>query len=150
MRGLTPGLTDQSVASAGVEDTADQIHELVAAEFTLQETGGTLTADGTEQTLYINNNPLGVFRPTALFVDLDNMVQGDTTVLRVYYRLKAGGTLKLEDYQSYTGADGGLANGMKLVALDLYPNRFGIQITLEQTATGNGYSDYDWSTFTEE
>lgn len=37
MKGLTPGLTDQSLASAGVEDTADQIHELVAAEFTLQE-----------------------------------------------------------------------------------------------------------------
>ena len=150
MKGLTPGLTDQSLASAGVEDTADQIHELVAAEFTLQETGGTLTATGAEQTLYINNNPLGVFRPVALFVDLDEMIQGDTTVLRVYYRLGAGGTLKLEDYQSYTGVDGGLANSIKLVAIDLYPNRFGVQITLEQTATANGYDDYIWEIFTEE
>lgn len=150
MIGLSLGLTNQSVASAGVEDTADQIHELVAAEFTLQETGGTLTATGAEQTLYINDNPLGVFRPTALFVDLDEMIQGDTTVLRVYYRLRTAGTLKLEDYQSYAGADGGLANGIKLVAIDLYPNRFGVQITLEQTATANGYDDYDWSIFTEE
>lgn len=147
---LAPGLTDQSLAPASVADTVDQIHELVAAEFTLQETGGTLIATGAEQTLYINNNPLGCFRPVTLFVDLDNMAQGDTTVLRVYYRLKSGGTLKIEDYQSYTGADGGLANSIKLVALELYPNRFGVHITLEQTATGNGYSNYDWEVFTEE
>lgn len=148
-----PGLTNQSVAPYSVTETLGQIHELAAAEFTLQETGGTLAATGAEQTLYINDNPLGCFGPRTLFVDLDEMIQGDTTVLRVYYRLSAagaGGTLKLEDYQSYTGVDGGLANSIKLVAIDLYPNRFGVQITLEQTATANGYDDYIWEVFTEE
>lgn len=148
MRGLVPGLTDQSIASAGVEDTADQIHELVAAEFTLQETGGTLTATGAEQSLYLNNNPLGCFNPRCVHVDLDNMAGGDTTVFRVYYRLLAGGTLKVQDCQSYTGADGGLANSVKQIVIDLYPNRFGIWVTLEQT--GGVARDYNWEVFTEE
>jgi hypothetical protein len=146
--GLTPGLTNLSLAPASVADTADQIHELVAAELTLQETGGTLTADGTEQTLYINNNPLGCFHPRTLFVDLDNMQAGSTTVIRVYYRLNAGGGLQLWDYHTYTGADGGLASNRKLISADLLPTRFGVQVTLEQTA--GTYRNYDWEMFTEE
>lgn len=143
-----PGLTNQSVASAGVEDTADQIHELVVAELTLQETGGTLTASGAEQTLYINNNPLGCFRPHTLLVDLDNMQAGDSTVLKVYYRLAAGTGLQLTSYIICTGQDGGLSHGIKVICSDLCPNRFGIRITLEQTAGTN--RDYTWEIFTEE
>jgi len=120
----------------------------VTAEFTLQETGGTLTATDAEQTLYINNNPLGCFHPHTLFVDLDNMAQGDTVAIRVYYRLRAGGGLQLWDYSQYIGADGGLPNSVKLISADLLPTRFGIQITLEQTAGTN--RDYDWELFTEE
>lgn len=148
MKGLTPGLTDQSLASAGVEDTANQIHELVAAELTLQETGGTLTSTGAEQSLYLNNNPLGCFNPRCVFVDLDEMEAGDTTVFRVYYRLLDGSDLIQQDYQSYTGANGGLANGSEMIVIDLYPNRFGIWVTLEQT---DGVAqDYDWEVFVEE
>jgi hypothetical protein len=144
----TPGITNQSIATGAVDEIVDQIHELVAAEFTLQETGGTLTADGSEQTLYINNAPLGCFRPHTLFVDLDNMAQGDTVEIRVYYRLNAGGGLQLWDYSQYIGADGGLPSSIKLISADLLPNRFGVQITLEQTAGTN--RDYDWEVFTEE
>ena len=144
----SPGIVNQSVAPASVADTADQIHELVAAEFTLQETGGTLTADGSEQILYINDNPLGCFHPHTLFVDLENMQAGSTVIIRVYYRLNAGGGLQLWDYHTYTGVDGGLASGLKLISADLLPTRFGVKITLEQTA--GTYRDYDWEIFTEE
>jgi len=144
---LSPGIVNQSVASASVEDTADQIHELMAAELTLQETGGTLTADGNEQTLHINDNPLGCFNPRVLFVDLDNMVAGDTTVFCIYYRIAAGAALQLFDYQSYAGIDGGLANGRHLIAIELLPNRFGLRVTLQQTAGTN--RTYVWSYFEE-
>jgi hypothetical protein len=144
----TPGITNQSIATGAVDETVDQIHELVAAEFTLQETGGTLLADGSEQTLYINDNPLGCFHPRTLIVDLDNMQAGSTTVIRVYYRLNAGGGLQLWDYHTYTGADGGLASNRKLISADLLPTRFGVKITLEQTA--GTYRYYDWEIFTEE
>lgn len=144
---ITPGLTNQSVAPYSVTETLDQIHELDAAVLTLQETGGTITADGTEQDLYLNISPLGCFRPVCMFVDLDNMQAGDTTEFRVYYRLNAGGALQQQNYQSYTGADGGLANSTKVIAIDLHPSRFGSWITLRQTAGTN--RTYDWEVFTE-
>lgn len=128
------GFQRQSVAPASVATQAAQILDAVNAELVLQETGGTITADGNEQVLYIVNAPLGCFEPRTLLVDLDNMAGGDTTVIRVYYRIVAGGGLQLQDYQSYTGADGGLTDGKKLIALSLHPNRFGFEITLQQTA----------------
>jgi hypothetical protein len=131
------GLTNQSIATAGVDETADQIKARTDALLALSSTGGTLTADGTEQTLYIDNEPLGATMGRRLYVDLDAMQGGDTTVIRVYYRLSDGGGLQLLDYNSYTGADGGLANSIKLIAVDLGPYRHGIQLTLEQTAGVN-------------
>jgi hypothetical protein len=146
----SPGIVNQSVAPASVADTADQIHELVAAELTLQETGGTVTSTAVEQTLYINDNPLGCFRPRRLFVDLDNMAAGaDSVAVRIYYRLNAGGGgLQLLTYQAWTGVDGGLANGAKLVTVELYENRFGVQVTLQRIG-GSDYA-FDWEIFTEE
>ena len=126
----------------------DALVELAAAELTLQETGGLLTATGGEDTIYINDDPLGTHNPRMLIVDLDAMAAGpDTTVLRVYYRITAGGGLQLEDYQSYVGVDGGLANSIKLVTIALNPNRFGFSVTLEQTAGAN--RTYRWEYFEE-
>jgi len=141
-----PGLTNEATGAtiAAVED----VFNIVNADLVLRETGEVLTADGTEQNTYVSSTPLGVHKPHVVFIDLDNMDQGDTTVIRTYYRLAGGGGWLLEDYQSYTGADGGLANGIKVIAVDLYPNRFGIRITLEQTAGTN--RDYLWKYFGEQ
>ncbi|MCK5644418.1 MAG: hypothetical protein KAJ19_26700 [Gammaproteobacteria bacterium] len=114
-----------------------EINAIADALLTLSATGGTLTASGAEQTLYRDDEPLGCTMGRRLYVDLDAMAGGDTTVIRVYYRLSDGGGLQLLDYASYTGADGGLANGIKLIAVDLGPYRHGIQVTLEQTAGVN-------------
>ena len=141
------GLTDQSIATAAVDDTTDQIKTSTDALLALSSTGGTLTADGTEQTLYIDNEPLGCTMGRRLYVDLDAMQGGDTTVIRVYYRLSDGGGLQLLDYATYTGADGGLANNIKLITIDLGPYRHGIQATLEQTAGTN--RTYPWEIFLE-
>ena len=138
-------ITDQSIASGGVDDTVDQIQTQTNAILTLSAVGGTLTASGAEQTIYIDNEPLGCWEPLVLWVDLDNMQAGDTTVFRVYHRLADGGTLQLWDYNSYTGADGGLANGLVAIRIDLGPNRHGFRATLQQTAGVN--RDYDWELF---
>lgn len=135
--------SERDIGSPIIDDT----FALANAQLTLLETGGTLTANGAEQILYINNAPLGNYRPVVAYVDLDNMAGGDTTVLRVYYRLIAGGALQLWDYNAYVGADGGLANGMEMVSIDLGPARFGVQVTLEQSAGVN--RDYVWSVFVE-
>ncbi len=140
-------MTDQSIATGAVDDRADQIFSLVDGELVLQETGGLLTADGSEQTLFITDDPLGIFRPVILYVDLDNMAGGETTELRVYYRIVDGGALQLLDFAQYVGADGGLANSIKLVTIALGPTRFGIQVTLEQTA--GTLRTYRWAIFEE-
>ena len=141
------GFTRQSVAPATIVDTVDEIEAQTSAILTLSSTGGTITADGTEQTLYIDNEPLGCTQGVAAYIDLDNMAGGDTTNIRVYHRLNDGGGLQLYDYNSYTGADGGLANSMKVVKIDLGPYRHGFQLTLEQSAGVN--RAYDWELFVE-
>lgn len=140
-------LTDQSIASGGVDETADQIQVGVNAELTLSSTGGTLTANGAEQTLYIDNEPLGCWHPKTLFVDLDNMILGDIIVIRAYFRIADGGGFQLWDYQSFSGIDGSLANGAKVLDISFEPNRHGFQVTLEQTAGTN--RDYAWELFAE-
>ena len=132
LNGIDAEAVLQAILTAGVAVKADTDALLV-----LSAIGGTLTADGSEQNLHISNEPLGCTMGRRLYVDLDAMAGGDTTVIRVYYRLSDGGGLQLLDYNSYTGADGGLANGIKLIAIDLGPYRHGIQVTLEQTAGVN-------------
>lgn len=127
------GFINESNAVAIIEQVQAQMNALL----TLSATGGTLTADGTEQTIYIDNEPLGCTLGRKLYIDLDAMTQGDTTVIRVYYRISDGGGLQLLDFNSYTGADGGLTNDVKLIAVDLGPYRHGIQVTLDQTAGVN-------------
>lgn len=141
------GFARQSIVDSALRSTVDEVYDLVNAELTLQETGGSITTDGTEQTIYINNAPLGVFRPVVLYVDLDAMLQGDTTVFRVYYRIETGGGLQLIDYSSYAGADGGLANSIKLIAIDLTPVRYGVMVTIQRTVAGD--RAYPWSVFVE-
>lgn len=141
------GFTRQSTVDASLTATVDDVFDLTNAVLTLQETGGSVTTDGTEQSIYIVDGSLGVFRPVCVFVNLDNMAGGDTTVFKTYYRIASGGAFYLADYQSYIGADGGLANGKKLIIIDLYPNRFGIRVTIQRTAGGD--RPYVWECFEE-
>lgn len=132
-------------ASEAAQVAAEASLAKLNAELVLTETGGTLTADGTEQNIYINNAPVGVYKPLEVMIDLDNMTLagGDITVIKVYYRLTAAGGLQLFDYLSFTGDDGGLSDGRKVIGISLLPNRFGMKVTLQQTAGVN--RNYDWN-----
>jgi len=110
---------------------------------TLSETGGTVTTDGTEQNVYINNTPLGIFRPVCVKIDFTNHTAGETVVVREYYRIKAGIAAPIR--QNSTTHAGVPAN--PLINIDLQPNRFGIKVTIEKTAGAN--RDYDWEAFYE-
>lgn len=140
-------LTDQSIASGAVDETVDQIQEQANALLVLSSVGGTLTADGTEQILYVDNEPLGLWRPLNLILDLDAMQGGDTVAVKVYHRLSDAGTIKLLAYFTWTGADGGLSNGEVLDSVELVPNRHGWRVSLQQTAGSN--RDYPWELFME-
>jgi len=138
-------LTDQSIASGAVDATVDEIHAEVSATLTLSVTGGSLTADGAEQNLYYDNEPLGVFAPVVLMLDLDNMQAGDTIVVKVYHRMSDAGGLQLFQYATWTGADGSLPNSRKVDKVALCPNRHGYRVTLQQTAGVN--RAYPWELY---
>jgi len=76
-----------------VENILEYVTNIYAAIFTLTETGGTLTTDGTEQDVYINNAPAGLYTPKLCAIDFTNSQAGETIIVRVYYRLKSGGNL---------------------------------------------------------
>ena len=129
------------------DDTAltaivNAIREVTDVTPVLTETGGTLTADGTEQNVYINNAPAGVYRPICVKVDLTNHTATETVVLRTYYRITAGGGWLQDDSATYIGVPTVL-----LINVELLPTRFGIRVTLEKTAGTN--RAYLWEAFYE-
>ena len=123
-----------------VETDVTLIRAIIEALGVLTETGGELTTDGTEQNVYINNLPAGVFRPICVKIDFTNQTVTETVVLRTYYRIKRavdGGVLRLQDTVTFAGPQDPV-----LVNIDLEPNRFGVSVTIEKTAGTN--RAYDW------
>ena len=103
----------------------------------LEETGAALTSDGTEQILYVNEAPAGVFRPMCVKLDCTNQTATETVVIRTYYRIAPAGAYVLQDMLTFVGAI-----SPELLNIDLEPNRYGIRVTLELTAGTN--REYTW------
>lgn len=108
----------------------------------LTEAGGSLTTDGNEQNLYINESPAGVFVPRILKINTTNHTAAETIVIREYYRTVSGGAYLEHDEVTYAGA---ITEDEITVHLD--PNRFGIKVTIEKTAGNN--KAYVWEVFYE-
>ena len=126
-----------------LEDT-DAIREVTDSEAILTETSGSITTTAAEQNVYVNIAPAGVFRPVCFKIDMTNQTATETVVLRTYYQIAPGGALVLEDTVTYAGVI-----SPELITVDLEPNRYGIAITLQNTAIGT-HRAYDWEVFYEE
>jgi len=107
----------------------DLILDIVKALLILDETGGSLVADGTEQTMVEVAAPLGNFKPLKVKIDTGNMDWGDTTVLRWYERIAGAGAYVQKDELELNGPQ-----IPPLINIELEPNRHGVRITLQQTA----------------
>jgi len=125
-------------AGASVSADIEAVFDLVNAILTLTETGGTVTTDGTEQNLYINNAPAGVFDPKIIQIDFTNQTAGETVVIREYYRINSTGGLIKKDEVTFAGVQDPL---LKDVTLE--ENRFGVQVTIQRTAVVVDRA-YDW------
>ena len=127
-----------------LEDT-EAIREVTDAEPVLEETGGSVTTTGAEQTIYINNAPAGVFRPVCIKIDFTAQTATETVVLRTYYRISpvGGSNLILQDTVTYAGVV-----SPDLINIDLEPNRYGVWVTIQNTAVGV-HRAYDWEVFYE-
>ena len=125
-----------------LQDTVDAVATLVEAEAILEETGGELTTDGTEQNVYINNAPAGVYKPLWFNINFTNHTVTETVVIRTYYRNVAGGGWVRDDNESVVGVPVNL-----LLSVLLKPTRFGVRVTVEKTAGTN--RAYVWEVFYE-
>lgn len=106
----------------------------------LQETGGSVTTDGTEQDIYRVETPMGVFSPIKVQIDFTNQTAAETVRIRVYYRITGGGNRILKDERVFAGVQ---TEPLKNVELE--PNRHGIRVTIERLA--GGAIAYEWATF---
>ena len=126
-----------------LEDTV-AIQEVTDSEAILTEVADTITTDGTEQTIYTEENPAGIFEPRCFKIDMTNQTATETVDIRVYYRIAPGGNMILQSLTTFAGAQD---PDLKLISLE--PNRYGIRITIQNTAVGV-HRAYDWEVFYEE
>ena len=115
----------------------DLVVGIIAQFLTLIEAGGTVTTDGTEQNVYINNAPAGVYYPKRVKIDFTNHTATETVILREYYRVKSGGNLIKADEVAYVGVQ-----DPALIVIDLKENRYGVKVTMEKTVGTNRAYDY--------
>ena len=127
----------QTVVDAIQEDVTD-IKAVTDALPTLSETGGTVTTDGTEQNVYVNAAPLGVFNPICVMIDCTHHTATETIVIRLYYDIAPGGhALTLADETTFVGLI-----SPAILIIDLDPNRYGVSVTMEKTVGTN--RAYPW------
>jgi hypothetical protein len=137
---------DESLVEAAIatrasatDYTADRAAKMDKIQDFLEEGNGTLTADGTEQTVreYTGTGKLHVY------IDTFSMAAGDTTVIRQFMKIKAAGTYRKFAEETYSGAQ-----ALPLLHIVVRPNKNGVKVTLQQTAGTN--RAYDWETFAEQ
>lgn len=112
--------------------------DLVNAILKLTETGGDLTATALEQTVYICETPLGVYEPRKVKINCRNMAWGDVVIIRWYERIRSGDDLELKDELELRDVQ-----TSRIKDIDLEPNRFGVRVTLQQTA-GAAFRVFPW------
>lgn len=144
LRELEAAIDDLDADVVLLQADVTDILEVTNALPTLTETGGMVTTDGTEQNVYINLVPLGIFKPICVKVDFTNQTVTETVIVRTYYRITAGlaDPFTLQDEVTYVGPV-----SPELINIELEPNRFGVQVTIEKTVGTN--RAYNWEAFYE-
>jgi len=99
---------------------------------------GTLTADGSEQTVVEATGTLE-FKLDG-YIDLSNMASGDTVVIREYIKIAPDGAYVKYAEETYSDAQ-----SLPLLHIVTKPARYGLKITLRQTAGTN--RDYPYQFF---
>lgn len=103
---------------------------------TLSDSGTKLAVIGTEHTLFSST----ASRRYDGWIDLANMASGDTTEIRVYVKIKSGGSFRQHAVSSFVNAQTDTA-----LYIIPFPSDVEYKLTLKQTA-GTG-RNYDWRVY---
>jgi len=91
-----------------------------------------LVADGTEQEIVLDETGGNPLRSIEGFIDFTAMQAGDTIVIREYLKLESGGSYVKYAEETYSDAQ-----ALPACWIDTKPAKYGLRITLEQTAGTN-------------
>ena len=130
--------TITSRASA-TDYTAGRAAKMDKIQDFLEEGTGTLTATGAEDTIRIYTGTGKLH----CYIDLFNMVAGNSVTIRQYMTIKTAGTYRLYAQETYTDVQ-----TLSLLHIVMKPSKFGVKITLQQAAVV--YKTYDWETLVEQ
>ena len=123
-----------------VDTVVDAIRVVTDATPVLEETGGTITSDDSEQDVYINNAPEGVYVPNYVSIDFSNNTVAQSAVIKQYRRYKTGGGwILIDESDPIVGLPDPAG-----IDIELKPNRYGIRVTLDVTGASK---TYDWTVF---
>ena len=123
-----------------VDTVVDAIRVVTDATPVLEETGGTITSDDSEQDVYINNAPEGVYVPNYVSIDFSNNTVAQSAVIKQYRRYKTGGDwILIDESDPIVGLPDPAG-----IDIELKPNRYGIKVTLDVTGASK---TYDWTAF---
>ena len=99
---------------------------------------GVTTMNGSEQVMVVSEN--GVQHYLEGFIDLSNVVLGDTVVIRQYVKIRGNGDYIKRYEQEYSGPF-----DKPLATFDTRMAKYGIKVTLQQTA--GVYRTIPWQFF---
>ena len=141
---IVPPEVYEALTIRGWANTIQSVMDEFAAVLDLARSAqsGTLTLDGTEQTLY-EETDTSPFEFGGGKVDLFNQAAGDTVILRQYVKIKAGGVYRLETddtVNTYAGVQ-----TVPIKRFDRQYNVYGIKITIEHTVVAAAFDvDHEW------
>lgn len=134
--------TDQLSTEIGTRSPASEYDTEMARTASIQnfteDGNGTLSATGVEDDI----RDSVVEGKLHCFIDLTAMVASDSITVRQYMKIKTGGT-----YIKYAEETYANVQALPMLYIVTKPSKWGIKVTLEQTAGTN--RDYDWETFIE-
>jgi hypothetical protein len=95
---------------------------------------GTILADGSEQVV-VQYTEVGRL---VGYIDLQNMGEGDTTIIRQYMKLRAGGDYRKYAEETYSGVQ-----EVPIQYITPKESDYGVRVTLQQTS--GAYKSYDFN-----
>jgi len=116
------------------------INDKINSELIMKEFGfSVLPEDASDHILYTNEQTK-MKDPILVRVTVSNMAVGDTITLTEEVQVDDTSVWVQSDFEQYDDLKGGLDNGDEVIEWLLTPNRFGIRLTFNQTASSTSYT----------
>jgi hypothetical protein len=130
---------EDSSFEAGTGTRKSLIDRLASMEAFDDPIEGSVTMDGTEKNVVLDEVSGNPSRFLEGYIDLSPMASGDTIVVRQYMKIASAGDYVKYAEETYSGAQ-----SLPLLYIVTKPGRYGIKVTAQQTAGTNRTLQYQF------